>query len=183
MLALMEADPQTTLTGRRNAKRSISWEEVAKHRHYDDCWVIFDGKVLALPANFLDEHPGGSDAVFAFAGRDCTEAYYELGHSISATQWAVHFAIGNLANHQCDVDRPGKRKCRLKKQEPNKRLIGGFGALHSFSETCMDVLESQLYSHSEEAFVAQYAAVFAAIVSAASAGVLAWKFAGLARQS
>jgi predicted heme/steroid binding protein len=53
-------------------EREISLEEVAKHNKKDDVWVVVKGCVLDC-TNFLEEHPGGAQAILNFAGRDATE--------------------------------------------------------------------------------------------------------------
>lgn len=86
----------------------ISREEVAKHNRYEDCWVILDGEVLALPKSFLEEHPGGSDTIFQRAGLDITQEFNEYGHSASATWWARRYCIGQVGV------RPGLVRARSK---------------------------------------------------------------------
>jgi flavocytochrome c len=55
-----------------------SMEEVAKHNKKDDLWIVVKGVVLDV-TNWLDEHPGGANALFNFMGRDATEGmYYSL---------------------------------------------------------------------------------------------------------
>lgn len=53
-------------------EREISLEEVAKHTAKDDVWVIVKDIVLDC-TKFLDDHPGGVQAILNFAGRDATE--------------------------------------------------------------------------------------------------------------
>ena len=47
-------------------------EEIAKHNKKDDLWIVVKGIVLDV-TNWLDEHPGGANALFNFMGRDATE--------------------------------------------------------------------------------------------------------------
>ncbi|CAN3375678.1 hypothetical protein DIURU_001238 [Diutina rugosa] len=46
---------------------------VAKHNTPKDCWVtLFNRKVYDV-TSFLDEHPGGADLIYPYAGKDVTE--------------------------------------------------------------------------------------------------------------
>ena len=53
-------------------EKEFSMEEVAKHNKKDDLWIVVKGIVLDV-TNWLDEHPGGANALFNFMGRDATE--------------------------------------------------------------------------------------------------------------
>ena len=55
-------------------EREISLDEVAKHNKKDDVWVVVKGCVLDC-TKFLDDHPGGVQAILNFAGKDATEEY------------------------------------------------------------------------------------------------------------
>src|SRR6201996_6184870 len=53
-------------------EKEYSLEEVAKHNKKDDLWIAVKGIVLDL-TNWLDEHPGGPQALFSHMGKDATE--------------------------------------------------------------------------------------------------------------
>ena len=52
-------------------------EEVAKHNTKEDLWVVVKGVVLDV-SDWLDEHPGGPQAIMNFMGRDATEEFEML---------------------------------------------------------------------------------------------------------
>ena len=54
--------------------KTLTPEEVSKHNTPGDCWVIMDGVVYDL-TSFLGVHPGGTDTIMRYAGKDCTEAF------------------------------------------------------------------------------------------------------------
>ena len=47
-------------------------DEVKKHNKKDDLWIVVKGVVFDL-TNWLDEHPGGPQALFSHMGKDATE--------------------------------------------------------------------------------------------------------------
>ncbi|KXT07152.1 hypothetical protein AC578_2497 [Pseudocercospora eumusae] len=52
----------------------ISSAEVRLHSSRESCWVIISGKAYDV-TSFLDQHPGGSNAILRFAGKDATAEY------------------------------------------------------------------------------------------------------------
>ncbi|CAD6502319.1 BgTH12-02554 [Blumeria graminis f. sp. triticale] len=71
-----------------------SMEEVAKHNTESDLWVVVKGVVLDL-GNWLDEHPGGPQAIMNFRGRDATEEF-EMLHDDEAS----HKKVCTCASHR-----------------------------------------------------------------------------------
>lgn len=55
--------------------KEYSMEEVAKHNKKDDLWIVVKGIVLDV-TNWLDEHPGGPQALFSHMGRDASEGLF-----------------------------------------------------------------------------------------------------------
>jgi len=72
------ADPATVEPAEKKEfsipEREISLDEIAKHNKKDDVWVVVKGCVLDC-TKFLEDHPGGVQAILNFAGRDATEEY------------------------------------------------------------------------------------------------------------
>lgn len=58
-------------------EKEYTMEEVSKHNKKDDLWIVVKGCVLDV-TNWLDEHPGGANALFNFMGRDATEGKSSL---------------------------------------------------------------------------------------------------------
>lgn len=53
-------------------EKEFSMEEIAKHNKKDDLWIAVKGVVLDV-TNWLDEHPGGPQALFSHMGKDASE--------------------------------------------------------------------------------------------------------------
>lgn len=53
-------------------EKEYTMEEVQKHNKKDDLWIVVKGVVLDV-THWLDEHPGGPQALFSHMGRDATE--------------------------------------------------------------------------------------------------------------
>lgn len=59
-------------------EKEYSMEEVAKHNKKDDLWIVVKGVVLDV-TNWLDEHPGGPQALFSHMGKDASEGKFSPG--------------------------------------------------------------------------------------------------------
>ncbi|GER50430.1 cytochrome b5 [Striga asiatica] len=77
------------------ADKVHTFEEVAKHNQKEDCWLIIWGKVYDV-TSFLEEHPGGDDALLAATGKDATYAFEDVGHSDDAQMQMKNFLIGHI---------------------------------------------------------------------------------------
>lgn len=71
----------------------FSLAEVARHASDDDCWIIVRGKVYDV-SGWAREHKGGA-VVYAFAGRDATDAFTSF-HSPAAWKELALRCIGEL---------------------------------------------------------------------------------------
>lgn len=142
---MKRADPLT---------RVISREEVSRHRTENDCWVILHGQVLALPPSVLKEHPGGADIILDVAGQDCTEEFEASCHSEAARRWAARYTIGVLDTEL------NRFEARL------VPILKAFAALTapSYEDSASSIVWAR------ECFT-----VALALLSAASAGMVAWR--------
>ncbi|XP_028779790.1 cytochrome b5-like [Neltuma alba] len=77
------------------ASKTFTFEEVAKHNHKNDCWIIIDGKVYDVTP-FLEEHPGGDEVLLLAAEKDATDDFEDVGHSDSAREMMEKYLIGNV---------------------------------------------------------------------------------------
>ena len=51
---------------------NITVEELAKHITEEDCWILI-GETVYDVTKFQNDHPGGKETIFSFAGKDATE--------------------------------------------------------------------------------------------------------------
>ncbi|KAK9458412.1 FAD binding domain-containing protein [Dipodascopsis uninucleata] len=75
--------------------KEFTKEEVAKHHTKDDCWVSVKGVVMNLTP-FLEDHPGGVNAIVNFAGRDATEEFAMLHEDRVIPKYAASTVLGHL---------------------------------------------------------------------------------------
>ncbi|XP_017043074.1 cytochrome b5 [Drosophila ficusphila] len=59
------------------------------------CWLIIKGNVYDV-TKFLSEHPGGSEALLEYAGKDATKAFKQAGHSSDAEKDLKNYKIGEI---------------------------------------------------------------------------------------
>lgn len=71
-----------------------SRDEVAEHKHADDCWVTIDNKVYNI-THWLKKHPGGFSILFNLAGQDCTDEF-GIFHLEPNSKLLKSFLVGNL---------------------------------------------------------------------------------------
>ena len=70
--------------------KEFDMEEIKKHNKKDDLWIAVKGVVMDV-TNWLDEHPGGPQALFSHMGKDATEGkHYHLFCIISADSLSSH---------------------------------------------------------------------------------------------
>ena len=76
-------------------EKEFTMEEVAKHNTKEDIWVVVKGVVMDL-SNFLDDHPGGANALLNFCGRDATEEFEMLHDDEVIPKYAPATVIGRV---------------------------------------------------------------------------------------
>ncbi|EHA49954.1 hypothetical protein MCOR27_004965 [Pyricularia oryzae] len=76
-------------------EKEFTMEEVAKHNKKDDLWVVVKGVVMDL-SDWLEEHPGGPQAIMNFMGRDATEEFEMLHDDEVIPKYAPSQVIGRV---------------------------------------------------------------------------------------
>src|SRR5690625_2802735 len=93
------------MNNRRKASKNpdveqFSWSEIEQHNKANDAWIVIDGFVHDV-TEFLHEHPGGSEVVTDWLGKDATDAFSDPDahmHSDYAYDVLRTFRIGIVKN-------------------------------------------------------------------------------------
>ncbi|ORX59854.1 hypothetical protein BCR36DRAFT_579304 [Piromyces finnis] len=80
-----------------NGERLFTIEEVSKHNTENDCWIIVNDFVLNM-TSFLNDHPGGKNAILLYAGRDASAEFNMLHQFDVIKKYAPDTIIGKVAS-------------------------------------------------------------------------------------
>ncbi|KAK6337940.1 hypothetical protein TWF696_001415 [Orbilia brochopaga] len=83
--------------------KEFTMEEVAKHNTKDDVWVVVKGVVMDL-SGFLEDHPGGANAILNFKGRDATEEFEMLHDDEVIPKYAPSTVIGRVKGQKVTLE-------------------------------------------------------------------------------
>ncbi|KKZ63259.1 hypothetical protein EMCG_02379 [[Emmonsia] crescens] len=89
------ADGAADMANFKVPDKEFTMEEVAKHNKKDDLWIVVKGVVMDV-SNWLDEHPGGAQALFSHMGKDATEEFEMLHDDEVIPKYAAHIVIGRV---------------------------------------------------------------------------------------
>ncbi|KAJ0172460.1 hypothetical protein K1T71_011599 [Dendrolimus kikuchii] len=81
-------------------------------------WIVYKDSVYDV-SRYIDEHPGGRDAILGEAGKDATKAFNEVGHSSDATTIMAKYKIGEIVEEEKVYDANGKKKKRVVEAQSN----------------------------------------------------------------
>ncbi|KAH6657300.1 putative fumarate reductase Osm1 [Truncatella angustata] len=84
-------------------EKEFTLEEVAKHNTKEDLWVVVKGVVMDL-SNWLEEHPGGPQAIMNFMGRDATEEFEMLHDDEVIPKYAPQQVIGRVKGQEVTLE-------------------------------------------------------------------------------
>ena len=79
--------------------KTITLEEVSKHGDRDSTYMVIDAKVYDV-TKFVEEHPGGEEVMLDHAGRDATQGFEDVGHSIDARDMLKEYLVGELPEEE-----------------------------------------------------------------------------------
>ncbi|OAL47379.1 cytochrome b5 [Pyrenochaeta sp. DS3sAY3a] len=67
--------------------------EIRKHTDKGDLWLVIHNSVYNV-SEFMEDHPGGADALLDQGGVDATSAFEDVGHSDDARKMMEDLRIG-----------------------------------------------------------------------------------------
>ncbi|NWX89893.1 CYB5B protein, partial [Nothoprocta ornata] len=86
-------------------------EEVARRNSSREAWLVIHGRVYDV-SRFLAEHPGGEEVLLEQAGRDATESFEDVGHSMDAREMLKDYYIGEIHPvRACWAQQPPSKHC------------------------------------------------------------------------
>ena len=80
-----------------------SLEEVAKHNKKEDLWIAVKGVVMNV-TDWVDEHPGGPQALFSHMGRDASEEFEMLHDDEVIPKYAAGIVIGRVKGQEVTLE-------------------------------------------------------------------------------
>ncbi|CAK4033226.1 Fumarate reductase [Lecanosticta acicola] len=80
-----------------------SLEEIAKHNKKEDLWIAVKGVVMNV-TDWVDEHPGGPQALFSHMGRDASEEFEMLHDDEVIPKYAAGIVIGRVKGQEIKLE-------------------------------------------------------------------------------
>ena len=74
------------------------WNEIVKHNHENDCWIVANGYVYNV-TDFIKNHPAGSKSIINKAGTDCTIDFDFHSKKAQINIWKP-YRIGKLKGYK-----------------------------------------------------------------------------------
>lgn len=84
-------------------EKEFTMEEIAKHNTKESVWVVVKGVVMDL-SDWLEEHPGGVQAILNFMGRDATEEFEMLHDDEVIPKYAPQQVIGRVKGQEVTLE-------------------------------------------------------------------------------
>ncbi|KAJ5110670.1 hypothetical protein N7532_001205 [Penicillium argentinense] len=104
-------------------------KDVTAHNSKSDCWIVIHGQVFDI-TEYLQDHPGGAEALVEVAGKDATAEYEDVGHSEDAHEIMQPYLVGTLKDAQQYV-RP--KSVRVVSQKTEEKKLSSSSSLRTLA--------------------------------------------------
>lgn len=84
-------------------EQEYSLEEVAKHNTKEDLWIAVKGVVMNV-TDWVEEHPGGPQALFSHMGKDASEEFEMLHDDEVIPKYAAGIVIGKVKGQEVTLE-------------------------------------------------------------------------------
>ena len=73
--------------------RTYDWEEILRHDSAGDFWIVFNGAIYDV-SEWMYRHPGGAEILIGAWGRDASDLFNSIGHTVEAWLLTQSFKVG-----------------------------------------------------------------------------------------
>ena len=80
-----------------------SLEDIAKHNTKEDLWIAVKGVVMNV-TDWVDEHPGGPQALFSHMGKDASDEFEMLHDDEVIPKYAASIVIGRVKGQEVTLE-------------------------------------------------------------------------------
>ncbi|XP_053621962.1 cytochrome b5-like [Plodia interpunctella] len=77
------------------AEKTFTRKQVAEQGTNKNVLFVINNDVYDV-TKFIDEHPGGHEVLIAVTGKDGTEEWEDVGHSLDAKELMVKYKVGTI---------------------------------------------------------------------------------------
>ncbi|XP_026737694.1 cytochrome b5-like [Trichoplusia ni] len=116
-------------------------EEISKWDTKKENVFIIDNVVYNV-TEFLDEHPGGHEVLVNLAGKDASEDFDDVGHSLDAKELMKKYVVGELV----EADRVQVQKRHVAWEDSKVEGDTGFTSSWKFP-VLLGIVVTVLYSY------------------------------------